>query len=156
MVPDCGSRAGLRAVGALVGQSEGVWYILDIQRFRASPLEVERRVRQTAEMDGMTTSVYLEQEPGASGVQAIDHLRREVLPGYAVFADRPVGNKPDRARPLASAAEAGNVHLVRGPWVSTFLDEAEAFPYGAHDDQVDAVAGAMRVATRAEAELWVG
>jgi hypothetical protein len=32
---------------------------------------------------------------------------------------------------------------VRGPWIKDFLDEAEIFPYGAHDDQVDAASLAL-------------
>ncbi len=35
--------------------------------------------------------------------------------------------------------------LVRGPWINDFLDEAEIFPNGAHDDQVDAVSGAFEM-----------
>jgi predicted phage terminase large subunit-like protein len=48
-------------------------------------------------------------------------------------------DKAVRAGPWASLAEGGLVRLVAGPWNSTFLDEIEAFPHGAHDDQVDAV-----------------
>jgi len=53
-----------------------------------------------------------------------------------------------RANPVSSQAEAGNVKLVRGKWINDFLDEAELFPYGAHDDQVDAVSGAFEMLTR--------
>ena len=35
------------------------------------------------------------------------------------------------------------MRLVRGPWLGPFLDEVEAFPLGGHDDQVDAMSGAM-------------
>jgi predicted phage terminase large subunit-like protein len=34
------------------------------------------------------------------------------------------------------------VKIVQGPWVAPFLDELDGFPEGAHDDQVDALAGA--------------
>jgi predicted phage terminase large subunit-like protein len=47
-----------------------------------------------------------------------------------------------------SAAEAGNIRLVQGAWISDFLDEADAFPNGSHDDQVDAVSGAFREFTQ--------
>ena len=32
--------------------------------------------------------------------------------------------------------------LVRGAWNAAFLDEAEMFPLGDHDDQLDAAVGA--------------
>ena len=35
------------------------------------------------------------------------------------------------------------MRLLRGPWLGTFLDDIEAFPFGGHDDQVDALSGAM-------------
>ena len=37
--------------------------------------------------------------------------------------------------------------LVRGNWLADFLDEATVFPHGAHDDQVDAVSGAVQMIT---------
>jgi predicted phage terminase large subunit-like protein len=66
-----------------------------------------------------------------------------VLVGWNFKGIRSTGSKVERARPLSSAAEVGNVKLVRGPWVSAFLDEAEAFPEGGHDDQIDSVSGAL-------------
>jgi len=91
----------------------------------------------------------MEQEPGSSGVNTIDHYARTVLPGFAFRGYRTTGSKEVRANPLSSAAEAGNVLLVRGAWINAFLDEAEAFPGGAHDDQVDAVSGAVAVLSMA-------
>jgi predicted phage terminase large subunit-like protein len=37
------------------------------------------------------------------------------------------------------------VKLVRGNWISDFLDEAASFPNGAHDDQIDAISGAFQM-----------
>lgn len=55
------------------------------------------------------------------------------------------GDKVTRARIPSAAAESGNVRLVQGPWNKPFLDEVEAFPLDAHDDQVDALSGAFSV-----------
>ena len=52
-----------------------------------------------------------------------------------------------RALPVASRAEAGKVKLIRGNWLSD-SDEATSFPHGAHDDQVDAVSGAVQMLTK--------
>ncbi len=55
---------------------------------------------------------------------------------------RSTGSKAERAGPVSSQSEAGNVRLVRGVWIGDFLDELEGFPEGSHDDQVDAFSGA--------------
>lgn len=129
-------------VGALVGRHEsGTYYIADIQRMRGRPQSVEAIVKQTAALDTVNVPVRMEQEPGASGVAMIDHYRRRVLPQYDFRGVRSTGPKEVRANPLSSQAEAGNVKLVRGRWNADFLDEADGFPHGAHDDQVDAVSG---------------
>ena len=137
--------------GALVGaDGRGTFYVLDVRRTRGTPQQVEALVAQTATLDGNDTIVMIEQEPGGSGISLISHYQRNVLPGYAVRADKVTSNKVSRAMPLASMAEAGNVKLVRGPWITAFLDEAEAFPYGTHayDDAVDAVAGGFQQVAR--------
>lgn len=130
-------------VGALVAEEKGVYYIADIRRRRSTPLKIEQLIKQTAELDGKEVNIWMEQEGGASGVNTIDHYAREVLKGFTFRGKRPSGDKEIRANPVSSAAEAGNVKLVRGDWVMDFLDEVEAFPYGSHDDQVDATSGAF-------------
>src|SRR4030095_4341028 len=47
--------------------------------------------------------------------------------------------------PVASRAEALKVKLVRGEWISDFLDEATSFPHSQHDDQIDSVSGAFQM-----------
>lgn len=128
--------------GVKVGISRGHYYILDVRRVRQTPGEVERLIRQTADLDGTDTTILMEQEPGSAGVQVIDHYQREVLMGFAFYPNKTTGNKEMRANPVSSAAEAGNVKLLRGEWNQALLDEMIAFPQGAHDDQVDALSGA--------------
>lgn len=130
-------------VGALVARDDsGNWYICHIERFRLSPQQAAQRIRQTAELDGQSTYIRMEEEPGSSGKMAIDYYHRHVLADFPFKGVRSSGDKQTRAAPLSSQAEAGNVYLVRGDWISDFLNEASVFPYGAHDDQVDAVSGA--------------
>ena len=38
---------------------------------------------------------------------------------------------------------AGNIRIVVAAWTDAYLAELEAFPEAAHDDQVDAMAGAF-------------
>ena len=130
-------------VGALVAFNEGVYTIENIIRLRGTPHEVESIMASTAAQDGINISVRWEEEPGSSGKIVTDHLRRRVLAGYDAKGIRSTGAKQERWRILASAAEAGNIYLKRGNWVSDFIDESAAAPTGAHDDQLDAVTGAV-------------
>lgn len=137
------SVSGDWTAGVLLALKDGVWYICDMRRMRGLPGDVEALVRQTAELDGRMMPVYIEQEPGSSGVDTISHYQRSVLVGFNAHGDRVTGNKIERMGPLAAAAQAGNVKLLRGAWNAAFLAEAEVIPNGEYDDQVDAVAGAM-------------
>ena len=129
--------------GALLGEKNGIYYILDMQRLRGRPLEVENLAKQVAMIDGLEITIYIEQEGGASGKSLIDHYQREVLKGFSVHEDKKASSKVLRANPLSAAAEAGNVKLIKGIWNKDFLDEIIAFPNGLHDDQIDAVSGAF-------------
>lgn len=134
--------------GALLGISQGRIYIINIVRLRGTPFDVERLIRQTAELDGVAVEIWMEQEPGSSGVNTIDHYRREVLQGFTFYGNPASGSKEIRANPVSANAQAGNVYLVRGPWIGDFLTEAEAFPTpNVHDDQIDAVSGAYQALT---------
>jgi predicted phage terminase large subunit-like protein len=142
-------------VGAKLGLKDGVWYVVDLVRLRGTPMKVECAVRATAERDGTRVPVRMEQEPGSSGVGMIDYYARRVLVGFDFRGDKKTGSKIDLAAPLSAAAQSGLVKLVRAPWNAAFLAEAETFPLGDHDDQIDAVSGAMRFLRRPNTfERW--
>lgn len=134
-------------VGALIALRNGISYIADVRRDRTSPQGVELLVRQTAEMDGRNIPIVMEQEPGSAGKSNIDYYRRQVLLGWSFYEQRPTGDKVIRAQPFASQAEAGNVKMVRGEWNRAFLEEAIQFPFGKHDDQVDAISSGFNYLT---------
>ena len=140
-------------VGALVAYHDGQYVIDHLVRLRGTPLEVEQTMASTAAQDGVGVAVRWEEEPGSSGKIVTDHLRRRVLVGYDARGVRSTGPKQERWRVLASAAEAGLVALRRGSWVADFTDEAAAAPTGTHDDQLDAVSGAVLEAGRREFHL---
>lgn len=134
--------------GALIGTDrDGGVHVVDVRRMRGNPSDVEKFIRGTAEEDGPEVDIYMEQEPGASGKSLIDQYRRRVLQGYGVYTLQAAqrGSKIANASPLAGMAGSGNVYLVKGKWHRQFLDEAEGFPEGQHDDMVDAVASGFKV-----------
>jgi predicted phage terminase large subunit-like protein len=80
-------------------------------------------------------------EDKANGTAVIDALKSEI-PG--LIAVEPEGGKEARAHAVSAFVEAHNVYLPAGaPWVPGFIEEAAAFPNGAHDDQVDAMTQAL-------------
>ena len=123
--------------------SDGLYYVVDVQRMRGTPGEVEALIKQTAVIDGLGTQIDIEQEPGASGGNTIHNYVTRVLAGYPVRGQRATGSKVERAGPVSSQAEVGNVRLLRGAYLGPFLDEIEAYPLGGHDDQVDGLSGAF-------------
>lgn len=129
--------------GALVGLKDGTWVIADVKAFRKNPRATETVILQTAKTDGIQIPIAMEQEPGASGKTVVNDYQ-DKLAGYAFKGMPSIKDKVSRAMAFSSAAEAGKVHLVTGKWINDFLDEVGAFPQGGHDDQVDAVTGAMQ------------
>ena len=134
-------------VGLLMKVVGGVYYILDVNRFRGSPHDVDRAIETCADQDAAAygeanVRFRLPQDPGQAG-KSQKNSHAKLLAGHT-FRIMPVtGEKSVRAQPLASQAEAGNVKLLKRAWNAAFLDEIGAFPNAAHDDQVDAASDAF-------------
>jgi predicted phage terminase large subunit-like protein len=154
-VPDARRPDPDWTVGVLMAMVQGRYWILDVQRTRGRPHQVDQLLQQTAALDGRAVPIRWEEEGGASGKRTTDDLQRRVLVGYDANGVRATGDKYTRMRPLASAAEAGNVCLLQGAWNAAFLDEVCDIPRGAHDDQGDAAAGAQAfLAAPTRAGVW--
>jgi predicted phage terminase large subunit-like protein len=132
-------------VGLLMGRTkDGRFVVADVTRLRARPEGVRSAVRRCADRDGSDVTIAIEQEPGSAGKFAVDEWQRN-LADRRVRGIRSTGKKWDRAAVVSSKAEHGLIDLLDGPWVSSFLDEIEAFTQDdshPHDDQVDALSGA--------------
>lgn len=121
---------------------DGTYVIEDCRRGQWKALNREKRMKQTAEIDGKRVKIVVEQEPGSGGKESAESTIRN-LAGWSVKADRVTGSKVERADPYATQVEGGNVALVRGEWNQPFLDEHETFPNSTYKDQVDAAASAF-------------
>ncbi len=108
--------------------------------------EREKRIRQTAKIDGIEVMIRHEQEGGSGGKESAQSTTKG-LSGYKVEADHPTGSKEVRAEPFSSQVSNGSVILIDGAWAGTsvtdYLEELEMFPTGTYSDQVDASAGAF-------------
>ena len=82
-------------------------------------------------------------EDAANGPAVVQIMRR-TLPGLKLVT--PLGGKAARANASAAYHRSGNVLLPpadRCPWVHDYIEEHTSFPFGAHDDQVDAQSQAI-------------
>ena len=133
-----------------------IHWIIDVIREKNSPASIEKLVRQTAELDGRGVEIFMEQEPGSSGINTISHYSRNILKGYAFKGIRSTGSKITRVKPLAAAVENNNVKLVRGDWNRAFIDECAIFPQpNYHDDQVDAAGGVFEQLNHSSGNFYI-
>lgn len=135
--------AGVR----MVKGPDNLYYITNVVRGQWSSGGRNAIMEQTAELDGIGTVIWVEQEPGSGGKESAE-LSIKLLAGFPVHREPVTGEKWVRAMPLAAQCEAGNVRLVRGPWNGPFIEELTGFPTGTHDDQVDAASGAFNKLAR--------
>ena len=125
------------------------YYINEITAWQMSPRQNEINIRRIAENDPKGTAIRMEQEPGSSGVAMVDHYKRNVLPGFDFDGVPSTGSKALRAIPFSAACEAGKVSMTEGKWNEQFLEQLVEFPYGEHDDMVDAAALAFNTLSNA-------
>ena len=144
-------------VGVKLGKlNTGIWVVLDVVRFRDTPLKVEQAVKNLALQDGYDCPVGIEQDPGSAGVADAENMVRK-LEGFIVHVKKPSKDKITRASPVSAQCEHGNVYLLKGSWNDSFLQELENFPpeTSGHDDQVDALSGAFNTLAQGQSILDV-
>ena len=132
------------SVGVKMLISDGVYYVIDVQRFRESPYETTKRVKSIIKQDNCLS--YIEQEGGSAAKREMNAFIKS-LAGYDIRADKPMLGKVKRAETYSAQAEAGNVKIIRADWNDQYLNELVGFPDGSHDDQVDASTGAFNKLT---------
>ena len=116
----------------------GTFHVLDIVRGRWEFTELVREMRKAAQCHRPKTILIEDQ---ASGTALQQTLKRD---GYTVRPIKPKGDKVMRMRVHTPTLEAGKVLLKKdAPWLDELRAEVLAFPYGKHDDQVDALSQLM-------------
>lgn len=116
------------------------YYLADTHRRRVQFPDLRRMVESYAVRDNPHAILI---EDKASGQQLIQVLQAETrLP---IIPVTPVKSKAIRAQGVSGTVEAGRVHIPSvASWLVDFESEVEAFPVGAHDDQVDCMTQALR------------
>lgn len=139
---------GAFTVGVKMGLDlYGFFWLLDVIRGQWEASTREGIIQKTAQFDGHSVVVYVEQEGGSGGKESAEATVRR-LAGYRVIIDRPTGNKELRADPFAYQVNAGNVVLIPAPWNGDFLEEMRFFPKSRYKDQIDASSGAFAMLSK--------
>lgn len=124
------------------------FYVIDVRSLRGTPGQVEKFIRDTALEDKLilgAVEIWMEQEPGSSGVNNIDNYRRRILPDFVFQGDKVTGNQVERVKPLSGATEQAKIRLVAGEWNQRFINQAVAYPGKGHDDEIVAASGAYNL-----------
>lgn len=138
--------------GTLLGRFNGVYFIGDITRGRYDPASRNDVMLQTALGDSSRGEKYKRtyfEKPVFDKQGKASKAIISKLAGLPVSADDVggKGSKELRAEPLADAAKAGLVKILRGSWNAAFLTEIEGFPRATYKDQVDSTSGAFNMLT---------
>lgn len=120
---------------------DGHRYVMDVVHQQVEWGDLTEFIAQVILADGVTCAQGIEEKGFMSrAIQALNIDSR--LHGYQIWGFPADKDKVTRALPIAAKCAAGVVHILDRHWTDTFLDELCSFSNGAHDDQVDAFAGA--------------
>jgi len=112
-----------------------IW-LKNVNRMRKDAPERDAEINTVAKLDGAYVKIGI-----GGSVDSKDAIKvmQKILKGKRTVYSVPENkDKVVRATPLEPIFKAGNVHVPQGaPWLDDWISEIGAFPFGAHDDQVD-------------------
>jgi predicted phage terminase large subunit-like protein len=134
------------SASALCSMHNDQLLIHDMHQLKLSYPDLRRKIIETAIMDGLNTQIYVEEAGQQRGF--IDDLATcPELGAFVIRAQKPHGDKFNRAMPWAARAQLGLVTLCEGPWNQIFRQQCDCFTADdshEHDDMIDSVSGAYR------------
>lgn len=121
---------------------DGFYYVIDMDEDRM--IEIDEYILSTAKRDasiaksqGCSYRVRWGTEPGSAGIRETARIKR-LLSGMDADGMSEHGDKLVKARPFASACQAGKVKVLAAPWTDRFLAHLHGQPDLDHDDIMDA------------------
>lgn len=125
--------------GVKMRYNDGIYYIMDVDVFKETPDENDKRMRLNAQIDGRECEVVTELQPAAAGKYLERSFNKSVFQGFTHKSISVPKDKATRARPLSIACANGLVCIWSGCRNKyAFLEQLVAFPNGTEDDMVDA------------------
>lgn len=126
------------------GKLSGQFYLIDQVRGKMDFPTTQKTLQALCNLYPHATYKYIEDK--ANGSAIIQTLRKDI-PG--IIPINPRGSKEARVQAISAYIESGNVFIPdpMGPdcpyYIKDFIDECTIFPFGKHDDQVDAMSQAI-------------
>ena len=118
------------------------FYLVHSAAKKGGPGAVETFIKKQHDEDPKGLDWSIPKDPGTGALYA-SYVVREVAPGRHVHASPETGSKIARAKPVSAQAEHNNFVIVRHSGWEKTRDELVDFPYGEHDDLVDAISRAF-------------
>lgn len=122
-------------VWAIIGNK---WIMIDRVHGRFTFTQTVSQVQMLSARWPQTSRIYVEK--AANGAALIDTLRKRAA---LIKAVSPQGSKEVRALAIQPTVDEGNVAVVDSIWTQGMFDEFRDFPFGKHDDEVDAMTQAI-------------
>jgi len=149
----CSGPKGDFLAGALVARydQDGVekFLIEDIVLVKPEVSQVEAIIHTTAQNDGRTVFIGIEQE-GASAGKELNEIYKDKLnaKGFRVLIDRKRGSKLERAALVSPINKEQRLGYIFNSSINEMMKQLVNFPTkGVHDDAVDAITGAIFLLT---------
>ncbi len=122
-------------VYAVIGQK---WILIDRVHGRFTFTETVKQVLMMSARWPQTSRIYVEK--AANGAALLDTLRKRAA---LIRPVSPQGSKEVRALAVQPTVDAGNVAVLDTVYDEGMFQEFRDFPFGAHDDDVDAFTQAL-------------
>lgn len=110
-------------------------WIKDVWRCREAAPVRDAGIRRIMAQDGPYVRVGV--EDSIDSRDGFESMRAMVGGQYNMERLTLKGDKVVRATPLEAIFDAGDVHILAGPWNQAWFAELADFPFAPHDDQVD-------------------
>jgi|HubBroStandDraft_6_1064221.scaffolds.fasta_scaffold118897_2 predicted phage terminase large subunit-like protein len=131
------------SVGTAWGVFGGYYYLLDLIRVRLDYPALRRKIVELyfQYLHSQYPRPTLLIEDAGSGTSLIQDLKEQNIRAIAI---KPESDKVVRMSAQSAKIESRQVFLLRhANWLEDLRTEMLAFPYGAHDDQVDSISQAL-------------
>lgn len=139
------SGGGDYTVGIKMSRQGDMYYIDDMVRGQWGPAEVDKVQVDTAELDGTSVRIVIEEEPGSAG-KRMNQILTQKLRKFRVQSERNTGDKLVRAVPFARAMANGKISISNQAWAGDLVSELVAFTGDSKIDKNDDIVDACSLA----------
>jgi predicted phage terminase large subunit-like protein len=132
------ATSGDYVAGQVWANIGGSWFLIDRVHGRFTFTQTLSQVQMLSARWPQTSRIYVEK--AANGAAVIDSLRKRAA---LIKPVTPMGSKEARALGIQPIVDGGHVKVLDTVYSDDFFQELRDFPFGKHDDQVDAMTQAL-------------